>query len=100
MTNCNNIEIYFVNWIRVGNACFYFVHILLTSGLLIDTLRLELRISQTMTLPVVSYGCETWSLTYTEEVKFMKYLNLRKFKNKVSRTIYGEMQDGIRGTET
>jgi len=37
----------------------------------------------TVILPVVLYGCETWSLTLREEMK------LRVFENKVLRRIFG-----------
>jgi hypothetical protein len=40
-------------------------------------------ISVTVILPVVLYGCETWSLTVREEHK------LRVFENRVLRRIFG-----------
>jgi hypothetical protein len=43
-----------------------------------------------MMLPVVLYGCETWSLTVREEHK------LRVFENKVMR-IFGPKRDGVTG---
>jgi hypothetical protein len=39
-------------------------------------------------LPVVLYGCETWSLTVREEHK------LRVFENRVLRRIFGPKRDG------
>ena len=42
-------------------------------------------------LPVVSYGCETWSLTLREERK------LRVFENMVLRRIYGPRRDEVKG---
>ena len=42
-------------------------------------------------LPVVLYGCETWSLTLTEEHR------LRVFENKVLRKIFGANRDKIIG---
>jgi hypothetical protein len=39
----------------------------------------KVRISKTIILPVVLYGCETWSLTVREEHK------LREFENRVLR---------------
>jgi hypothetical protein len=41
-------------------------------------------------LPVVLYGCETWSLTVREEHK------LRLFENRVLR-IFGPKRDGVMG---
>jgi hypothetical protein len=38
-------------------------------------------------LPVVLYGCETWSLTLREELK------LRVFENRVLRRIFGPKRD-------
>jgi hypothetical protein len=45
-----------------------------------------MRIYKTMILPVILYGCETWSLTLREEHK------LRVFENKVLRRILGPMR--------
>ena len=42
-------------------------------------------------LPVVLYGCETWSLTLREERK------LRVFENRVLRKIYGPRRDEVTG---
>jgi hypothetical protein len=42
-------------------------------------------------LPVVLYGCETWSLTIREEHR------LRVFENKVQRRIFGAKRDEVRG---
>ena len=42
-------------------------------------------------LPVVLYGCETWSLTLREEYK------LRVFENKVLRKIFWAKRDEITG---
>ena len=40
-------------------------------------------------MPVVLYGCETWSLTLREERK------LRVFENKVLRRIFGPRRDEV-----
>jgi len=45
----------------------------------------------TIILPVVLYGCETWSLTLREERK------LRVFENKVLRRIFGPRRDEVTG---
>ena len=39
------------------------------------------------TLPVVLYGCETWSLTLREECR------LRVFENRILRAIFGPKRD-------
>jgi hypothetical protein len=43
----------------------------------------KVKIHKTIILPVVLYGCETWSLTLREEHK------LRVFENRVLRRIFG-----------
>ena len=46
---------------------------------------------RTIILPVVLYGCETWSLTLQEERK------LRVFENRVLRRIFGPRRDEVTG---
>jgi hypothetical protein len=48
-------------------------------------------IKPTVVLPVVLYGCETWSLTLREE------LRLRVFENKGLRRIFGPQRDEATG---
>jgi hypothetical protein len=48
-------------------------------------------ITSTIILPVVLYGCGTWSLTLREE------LRLRVFENRVLRGIFGSKRDGVTG---
>jgi hypothetical protein len=50
----------------------------------------KIRIYKTIILPVVLYGCETWSLTVREERK------LRVFENRALR-IFGPKRDGVTG---
>jgi hypothetical protein len=50
-----------------------------------------MRIYKTITLPVILYGCETWSLTLREEHK------LRVFENKVLGRIFEPMRDEVTG---
>ena len=52
----------------------------LSSRLLSKNLKIKIYI--TIILPVVSYGCETWSLTLREESR------LRMFENRVLRRIF------------
>jgi hypothetical protein len=61
---------------------------ILSSGLL--SKNLKIRIYRTIILPIVSYGCETWSLTLREEHR------LRVFENRVLR-IFGPMRDEVTG---
>jgi hypothetical protein len=51
----------------------------------------ENRIYKTTILPVVLYGCETWSLTLREEQR------LRVFENMVLRRILGPKRDEVTG---
>ena len=53
--------------------------------------RRALRHMKTIILPVVLYGCETWSLTLREEHR------LRVFENKVLRKIFGAKKEEITG---
>jgi hypothetical protein len=48
-----------------GNACYHSVQNLLSSRLL--SKNIKIRIYKTIILPMVLYGCETWSLTLREE---------------------------------
>jgi len=52
---------------------------------------LKIKIYRTIILPVVLYGCETWSLTLREE------RNLRLFENIVLRRIFGPRKDDVTG---
>ncbi|KAJ4428345.1 hypothetical protein ANN_24364 [Periplaneta americana] len=52
---------------------------------------LNVRIYKTVILPVVLYGCETWTLTLREEQR------LRVFENKVLRKIFGAKRDEVTG---
>jgi hypothetical protein len=49
-----------------GNACYHSVQYLLSSRLLSKITKIK--IYKTIILPVVMYGCETWSLTLRESV--------------------------------
>jgi hypothetical protein len=52
---------------------------------------LEIKIYRTIILPVVLYGCETWSLTMREEQR------LWVFENQVLRRIFGPKKDEVTG---
>jgi hypothetical protein len=51
----------------------------------------KIKICRNIILSVVLYGCETWSLTLTEECR------LRVFKNRVLRRIFGPKRDEVTG---
>ena len=73
----------------VVNACYHSVQNLLSSILI--SKNLKIKIYRTIILPVVLYGCETWSLTLREERK------LRVFENMVLRRIFGHRRDQVTG---
>jgi len=50
---------------------------------------LKIKIHRTIILPVVLYGCETWSLTLREE------LRLRVFENRVLRRLFGPKREEV-----
>jgi hypothetical protein len=52
---------------------------------------LKIKIYRTIILPVVLYGCETWSLTLREERR------LRVFENRVLRKLFGPKRDEVIG---
>jgi hypothetical protein len=51
----------------------------------------KIKIYKTVILPVVLYGCETWSLTLRVEHR------LRVFENRVLRRIFGSKRDDVTG---
>ena len=53
--------------------------------------KFKVNTNKTIILPVVLYGCETWSLTFREEHR------LKVFENKVIRKIFGVKKDEITG---
>jgi len=53
--------------------------------------KLKIKIYRTIILPVVLYGCETWSLTLREERR------LRVFENRALRRIFVPARDEVTG---
>jgi hypothetical protein len=81
LTNKNSTQEEIKSRLKTGNACYYSVQNFLSSSLL--TRKLKIKIYRTIILPVVLYGCETWSLTLREEPR------LRVFENRVLRRVFG-----------
>jgi hypothetical protein len=81
LTNQNDIHDEIKSRLNSGNACYCSVQNLLSSCLISENLKIK--IYKTVILPVVLYGCETWSLTLGEEHR------LRVFENRVLRRIFG-----------
>jgi hypothetical protein len=75
LTNRNSIHKGIKSRLKSGNACYHSVQTLLSSRLLPKNTKIT--VYRTVVLPVVFYGCETWSLTLREEQR------LRVFENRV-----------------
>jgi hypothetical protein len=85
--NCIHEEI--KSRLNSGNAFYHSVQCLLSSRLL--SRNVKVKIYKTIILPVVLYGCETWSLRLREENR------LRVFVNRVLRRIFGPKRDEVTG---
>jgi len=68
-------------------ACYHSVQNLLSSSLL--SKNLKIKIYKNIILPIVSYGCEIWSLTMREERR------LRVLENRVLRRIPEPKRDEV-----
>jgi len=84
-TNQNYIQEEIKSRLKSGNACYHSVQNLLSSNLLSKTIKMKTY--RTIILPVVLYGCETWSLILREKHR------LRVFDNWVLRRIFGPKRD-------
>ena len=69
--------------------CYHSVQNILSSSLL--SKNINIKMYRTIILPVVLCGCETWSLTLTEE------RSLRVSENRVLRRIFGPKRDEVTG---
>jgi hypothetical protein len=74
--------------LNLRNACYHSVQSLLSSHL--QSRNVKDKIHETIILPVVLYGYETWSLTLREERR------RRVFENRLLR-IFGPTRDEVRG---
>ena len=77
LTNQNSIQEGIKSRLKTGNVYYHSVQNLLSSSLLPKNIKIK--IYRTIILPVVLYGCETWSLTWREMM----------FENRVLRRILG-----------
>jgi hypothetical protein len=91
VTNQNLIQEEIKRSLNSGNDFYHSVQNLLSSRLL--SKNLKIRIYRTMILPVVLYGCETWSLTLREEHR------LGVFENGAEEDIWTEERWGDRRME-
>jgi hypothetical protein len=85
LMNQNDIHDEIKSRLNSGNACYYSVQNILSSHLI--SRNLKIKIYKTVILPVVVYGCETWSLTLREDHR------LKVFENRVLRGIFGPKRE-------
>ena len=88
LTNQNSIREE-VSRFKSVNACYHSVQISLYSSLL--STNVKIKVYKTIILPVVSYGCKTWSLTFREVRR------LRVFENRVLKRIFGPKRNEVTG---
>ena len=89
LTNQNYIQEEIKSRLKSENTSYHSVQNLLPSSFL--SKNINIKIYRTIILPVVLYGCETWSLTLREERR------LRVFENRVLRRIFGPKRDEVTG---
>ena len=75
--------------LKSGNAYYLSVRNILSSILLAKNVKTK--IYRAIILPVVLYGCETWSLTLREESR------LKLFENRVLRRIFEPKMNEVTG---
>jgi hypothetical protein len=89
LTDQNHMHEEIKSRLNSGNACCHWAQSLLSSLLL--SRNLKVKIYKTIILPVVLYGCETWSLTLREEHR------LGVSENRMLRRIFGPKRDEVMG---
>jgi sorting nexin-29 len=89
LTDQNSVEEEIRSRLKLGNACYHSVENLLFSWML--SKYFKIMIHRNIILPVVLYGCETWSLTMREECR------LRVFDNRVLRRVFGPKRNEAKG---
>jgi hypothetical protein len=75
--------------LKSGNASYHSLQNFLSSSLLSKSVKIK--IYRTIILPVVLYGCESWSLILREECR------LWVFQNRALRRIFGPERDEVTG---
>jgi hypothetical protein len=88
VTNQNFIQEEINSRLNLGNACYHSVQSL--GSLRFLSKKLKMKIYKTITLRVVLWECETWSLTVREH-------RLRVFENRVLRRIFGPKREEVTG---
>ena len=74
LTNQNSIAEEIKSRLRSGSACYHSVQNLLSSRML--SKNLKIKIYRSIILPIVLYGCGTWSPTLLEERKLSVFENI------------------------
>ena len=87
ITNEISIQEEIKSRLKSGNACCHLVQNLLSSSLLSKNIKIKKH--RSIILPVVLYGCETWSLTLRKERRH------RVFENRLLRGIFGPKRDEV-----
>ena len=90
LTNQNCIQEEIKTRLKSWNACYHSVRNLLSSSLLSKNIKFEIYRTTCIILPVVLYGCKTWSLTLRTEVR------LRVSENRVPRKLFRPKRE-VRG---
>ena len=85
LTNQNSIQEEIKSRLKSGNVCYHLAQNPLSSSVLSKNLKIKIY----RTMPVVLYGCETWSLTLRDKRR------LRLFENRVLRRIFGPKRDEV-----
>jgi hypothetical protein len=92
LTKQNFIQEEIKSRLKSGNAYYYSVQNPLSSSLL--SKNVNIKTYSTIILPIVLFGCETWSLTLSGECR------LRLFESRVLGRIFGPKRDELtRGGE-
>jgi hypothetical protein len=91
VTDQNLIQQEIKRGLNSGNACYHSVRNLLSSHLL--SKNVNIRIHKTITLSVVLYKCETWSLTLREDQR------QRVFENRVLSRRFGPKRNEVTRVE-
>ena len=89
ITNQNSIHEEIKSRLKSESACCHSEQNRLSSSLLSNNLKIK--IYRYIILPVVLYGCATWSLALGEKRR------LTVFENRVLRRIFGPKRDLVRG---
>jgi hypothetical protein len=89
LTDQNSIQEEIKCRLNLGNDCYYSVQKFLSSRLL--SKNLKIKIYRNIILPVVLYGCETWSLILREERR------LRMFEDRMLGRVFGPKRDEVTG---